>query len=129
MTTKPAKKNKQSGSEGGGAERRRGNRREVLETFHVFLVIPKIGLRKLYLKDLSEFGVGFLPDEYDLFKEGSCYDAEIYINPSLKLPLPIKIARVTKDLIGCEFTDTNSKAYAALVKFVVLLDELSTFVA
>lgn len=114
-----------------GIERRKHARKEVLETFHVFLVIPKYGLRRLHLRDVSEGGVSFAAEPGDNFPQGTQIDCLFYINPSLKLPLSIRVAHVTNDesskRVGCEFADTSSKAYKSFVKFLGLLDELAAF--
>lgn len=118
-------------------ERRKSARREVLETFHVFLVIPQHGLRKIYLKDVSAGGMGFYGEEGDSFKSGQVVPCYFYINPSLKLPLKLKIAHATTEdaedgskrlKVGCEFDETKSKAYQAYSSFLSLLEQLSEFV-
>ena len=112
-------------------ERRRSERKEVLETFHVFLVVPEVGLRKMYLKDVSEHGLGFYGEPEDKFHKGVLVDCFFYIHPSLKLPLTFKVAHITEEegrkRIGCEFHDKSSKAYKAFVAFMLLLDDLSEF--
>lgn len=113
-------------------ERRRSERKEVLETFHVFLVIPHIGLRKIYLKDVSEGGLGFFTEPTDKFKKGETVECYFYLNPSLRLPLKVKIMHVGDEgegrHIGCEFSETSSRAYKAFAGFLSLLDDLAGFV-
>lgn len=116
----------------GGIERRRSNRKQVIETFQVFLVIPKSGLRRLYLKDVSDHGLGFAAEPDDRFASGDITECFFYINPSLKLPLKIKVAHVQSDQngelrVGCELLDDKSKAATAFRHFINLLDELSAF--
>ena len=113
-------------------ERRRTERKEVLETFHVFLVIPHIGLRKIYLKDVSEGGLGFIAESSDKFKKHEIIECFFYLNPSLRLPLKIKVMHVSEEngesRIGCEFSETSSRAYKAFAAFLGLLDDLAAFV-
>ena len=111
-----------------GAERRRSVRKDVLETFNVFVVFPKKGLRKLYLKDVSAGGIGVLTEPSDGFVNGEVVRCDFYINPSLKLPLALKVAHVTEVMVGFEFSDTTTKAHAAFATFIDLLDQLSEFV-
>lgn len=112
-------------------ERRLSARKEVLETFQVFLVIPQKGLRKIYLKDVSEGGMGFISEPMDHFKSGDIIDCYFYINPSLRLPLSFKVAHVSASeeapRVGCQFNDKSTKAYKTFVSFMRLLDELSAF--
>lgn len=113
-------------------ERRKHARREVLETFHVFVVIPKVGPQKLYLADLSEGGFAMNADEDAHLKAQDAYSGFFYINPSLKLPLSFKVAHIAPQAdgaqrIGCEFNDPTSKAYKSYVKFLHLLDDLAAF--
>lgn len=109
-------------------ERRRSERKEVLETFHVFLVVPKMGMRKIYLKDVSTGGMGIQVEPGDRFTPGDVLPCEFYINPSLKLPLSLRVAHVLDEKVGCEFSDTSSRSYKAYAAFVNMLDQLAEFV-
>ncbi|MBI3544745.1 MAG: PilZ domain-containing protein [Deltaproteobacteria bacterium] len=109
-------------------ERRKHARKDVLDTFHVFIAIPKKGSRKIYLKDVSEGGVGLQADPEDDFKSGETFKCEFYINPSLKLPLELKVCRVDPGKVGCELASTAGNAYKAYVAFISLLDQLAEFV-
>lgn len=116
----------------GGVERRKFARKEVLETFHVFIVVPKLGQRRLQLRDVSEGGMAFVAEESDGFAVGKALEIDFCINPNLKLPLSCKIVRVSDDesgdqKIGCEFDEKSSKGHLAFVKFLGLLDELAAF--
>lgn len=114
------------------AERRKSERREVLETFHVFLVIPKGGLHKIYLKDVSEGGLSFLAPVPEEFPEGRVFEAHFYINPTLRLPLRMRVAHVQGSgdsaRVGCQFSETSSRAYKAYARFLGLLEDLRPFV-
>lgn len=121
----------------GGSERRRSVRKAVLETFHVFLVIPKRGVRKIYLKDVSAGGIGFYAEEDDRFEDGEVLECHFYINPSLRLPMTLRVAHVFNDgksgderqrKVGCEFLETGSHPHKAYVSFLALLDQLAAFI-
>ncbi len=111
-----------------GSERRRSVRKDVLETFNVFVVFPKKGLRKLYLKDVSAGGIGVVTEASDGFVNGETVRCDFYINPSLKLPLGLKVAHAAEGMTGFEFSDTTPKAHAAFTTFIELLEQLAEFV-
>jgi hypothetical protein len=118
-----------------GSERRKSARKDILDSFQVFAVLPSLSnSRKIYLKDVSEGGVSFLADEADRIIGGKTLDLLLYINPTLNLPLQVKVAHVGPDnsephavKVGCEFTQKNPKAYKAYQGFLNLLDELTDF--
>jgi hypothetical protein len=118
---------------GNKVERRKTVRKAVFDSFQVFLVIPKAGLRRIHLKDLSSAGVGFYAEPTDRFKEGAEIKCYFYLNPSLKLPLVLKAVHVTTEedgrtRVGCEFAETNTKSFGAYVAFLDLMDQLTAFV-
>jgi hypothetical protein len=114
-----------------GIERRRARRRPILATFSVHLVIPKKGLYKLTVHDLSELGIGF---DIDVEGEsaadfpvaiGNVIETRLYLNQSLFIPLSIRVARVEEQRIvrrvGAEFQNqlsTDFKAFLALLSFL-----------
>jgi len=115
-----------------GSERRKVRRRPVLETFSVFVVVPKKGIHRLRLFDMSEDNLGF---ELDLEDEprgdfeitvGMELDVRFYMNQSLYLPLTVEVNRVgetgTIRRVGAEFQDKSSKAYHAFAMFLKILD-------
>lgn len=117
-----------------GAEKRKTPRRPILDSFSLFIVIPKKGMHRLKVYDVSEQGLGF---DYDAEGEdvaefpaaaGESLDVHFYLNQSLFLPLSLKITRIEqKDLVrrvGAELTDKNSKETRAFVSFVQMLDSV-----
>ena len=116
-----------------GIERRRTNRRPILSTFSLFIVVPKKGFHRLMVHDVSELGIGFDADtegeEAEGFplKEGEKLEVRFYLNQSLYLPLEIRIVRLeTRNhirRIGAEF-DSNDKNYNAFKSFVEMLDAI-----
>jgi len=121
-----------------GVERRRARRRPILSTFSVFVVIPKKGMHRLQVHDISELGVGF---DLDLEGEeasgfrlqmGEPLDLRFYLNQSLFIPLSIQVARVdekgTVRRVGAEFEEKNSQAYQAFAAFLQMLDKIADIV-
>lgn len=113
-------------------ERRKSQRRPILDSFSFFIVIPKKGVHRLPIHDLSDQGLGF---DFDI--EGESYadfplhpeeklELQFYLNQSLYLPLSIKVARVeTRGLIrrvGAEFIEKDSKSFKAFLAFIQMLD-------
>ena len=111
-------------------ERRRSTRKEVLETFQVFLVIPGRGLRRFQIKDVSEHGMSFVGDMADKFKPGESVESFFYLNPSLRIPLKLLVRRVTtadEPVIGAELDPKTNPGINALLSFLQLLDELTVY--
>lgn len=110
-----------------------------METFQVFVVIPSKGLRKIYLRDVSEHGIAFEGEEQDHFKKDETFECHLYLNPGLKMPLELKITHIRKNedssegnpdtnRIGCEFSNMKSKGYRAYATFLRLMDELAELI-
>ncbi len=118
----------------GKVERRKSQRRPILETFSLFVVVPKKGDHRLQVHDLSDQGVGFDIDtegesisDFPL-KAGETFELNFYLNQSLYIPLMVKVARIEETgvvrRIGAEFVKKDSKGFQALNAFVKLLDSL-----
>jgi hypothetical protein len=115
-----------------GAERRKTKRRPVLDTFSLFVVVPKKGMHRLQVHDLSEGGLGFDLDidgeNFDEFpaKVGEQIEVHLYLNQSLYLPLAAQIARVedTKTVrrVGAEIVEKGSPSAKAFAAFLQMLD-------
>ncbi len=115
-------------------EKRRTKRRPLLESFSMFAVIPRKGVHRLPIYDISDLGVGF---DFDIEGEsltdfpvtmGERLELHFYMNQSLYLPLSVQVARVeTRGVvrrIGSEFVDKENKNYKAFLSFVHFLDAL-----
>ena len=110
-----------------GKERRKAERKQVLDSFQVFLTFPGKSQRRIVLKDLNALGFGFLSEGADYFEEAEKLDCFFHINPGLKLPLQIQIAHTQDGFTGCEITEKTNVAYKTYLKFAALLDDLSAF--
>lgn len=120
-------------------ERRQAKRRPILKTFSIFVVVPKKGIHRLQLNDLSEAGVGFdLDTEGEVYadfpiKIGDSIELQLFLNQSLYLPLVVEVARLTDRgeirnvgaIFGESFKEKNSKHYQALCSFLKMLDNIS----
>jgi hypothetical protein len=117
------------------SERRRSNRRPILDTFSLFAVVPKKGVHRLPVHDLSEQGIAF-----DLDIEGEAHEQFpiaigekiellLYLNQSLYLPLSGKVMRVDDKSevrkIGAELSDTGSASFKGYAAFLQLLEVLA----
>lgn len=115
-----------------GKERRRTKRRPVLNSFSLFVVIPKKGVHRLQLHDVSDLGVGFDidlegegPDTFSI-TEGETVDIRFYLNQTLYIPLVVEVRRVERHgsvrRVGAEFVEKDSRAYQAFQSFVQTID-------
>lgn len=115
-------------------EKRRAERRPILDTFSVFVTIPNKGGYRLPLHNLSELGGYF---DFDVegeeiwgvpLKTGETRELHIYLNQSLYIPLKVKIVRVNEEglvrKVGVEFVDRETKEYQALQSFLQMLDKV-----
>ncbi len=116
-------------------EKRKSPRRPVLDSFSMFIVIPRKGDYRLKIHDLNSLGLGF---DYDIDGEslqdspisvGESFDVQLYLNQTLYLPLSIKVARIeTREAIrkvGAELTEKTGKNYKAFQSFIQMLDILA----
>ncbi len=115
-------------------EKRRSKRRPVLDTFSLFVVVPKKGIHRLQVHDVSDFGIGFDIDtdgevaaDYPL-KNGDRIELHFYLNQSLYLPLTVDIVRLeqvkTVRRVGAELNKKESAALKAYLSFLKMLDEI-----
>ena len=119
-----------------GAERRKSTRRPIVDTFSLFVVVPRKGDFRLKLHDASDHGIGFdvdmegetVGEEIFPLETGDLLNVHFYLNPSLFLPLQIRIMRIEKRegirRIGGELQERKSKEYAAFKAFIQMLDSL-----
>lgn len=115
-------------------ERRLTRRRPVFATFSVFIVVPKKGLHRLILNNVSEKGIFFNIDiegesqTDSKITVGETLDVRFYLNISLYIPLTIEIKRIEPKeegrQVGAEICNQESPAYEAFRSFLVLLDKV-----
>ena len=117
-----------------GAERRRAPRRPILDSFSLFVAVPKKGGAKLPVHDISELGMGF---DLDLegegtdipVKMGETFEVQFYLNQTLYLPLQVRVARIEEKngirRVGAEFPDQNTPYNRALNSFIGMIDSIS----
>lgn len=116
-------------------ERRRSNRQNILDSFNLFVSIPKKGGHRLRVQDLSLHGVGFDLDtegeiEQDFpVKEGEILEIQLFLNRSLNIPLTVEVKRLMNQggvrFVGTEVKKETNKAYEAFQTFVNLVKALS----
>jgi hypothetical protein len=108
-----------------------------LATFSVFVVVPKKGLHRLEVHNISENGMGFdldlageSPHDYPA-QVGDSVEFRFYLNQSLFIPLKIQITRVDEQegghrRIGAEFQEGQKKtqSYKAFLSLLKLLDNI-----
>lgn len=118
-----------------GKERRTSDRRPLVEKFAFFVVVPQKGVHRLPIHNLSEGGLAF---DLDLegealsdfvLQKGEALDVHFYLNPSLFIPLGVRVAWIqeeeTKRTIGVQISKTQTKGYRAFIAFIQVLDEIS----
>jgi hypothetical protein len=108
-----------------------------MDTFSLFVVVPKKGPHKLGVRDVSDLGMRFdieleseVPGEFAI-QVGDTLDIELYLNQTLSLPLKVQVVRFAgaKDSgprqIGVALTDLYAPSYRAFAAFIQLLDAVS----
>lgn len=115
-------------------DRRRSQRRPIVEAFNVFVVLPSKGAHRLKIHDVSDHGVGFDIDmegeplgDYELAK-GDVISVELHFNTRLSIPLKLKVTRVEVlgglRRVGGELVDRKAPEHQAFDAFVRLVDAL-----
>lgn len=116
-----------------GSERRRSTRRAILDSFGMFMSIPKKGGYRLPVHDVSSEGLAFdLDVDGEDFRDfpakvGETLDVELFLNPSIGIPLRVKLVRVTQGTVrkvGAEIDSGASKGRQAYEALVALVDAL-----
>jgi len=117
-------------------ERRKEKRLRILDAFSISVVVPKKGMHRLKLDDLSRGGAGF---QIDLDGEpkalaaalpiatGDILDLRVYVNAGLYLPLAFRVARLDSQprRVGGEFVaGDRPKRLAAYHRFFDALESI-----
>lgn len=112
-------------------EERVSVRRDILDTFRIFITMPYLGSRKITICDLSRKGISFESEPGMQLNEGSLIDCYLHLNERIRIPLRIKIIHLADDCgsvrAGCEIFNDKSSAYKAYINFVELLMSLTEF--
>ena len=114
-------------------EKRRAQRRHIVDRFSFYVCIPKLGYTRHRVNDISELGIGFELETLGEFKltKGEVCELDFYMNQSLYLPLQIEVVRQidreTTQLIGASFVDIQSNTQLTFNTLVTLVDQLSEF--
>ena len=111
------------------AEEREFVRRDILDAFQIYLMMPFLGSQKVSIFDVSVKGLSFRAEPGMKINEGMQLDCYLYLNSNIRIPLNICIVhRVEEGGItkaGCKIRNTHSSTYTAYVKFVELLQSLA----
>ena len=112
-------------------EERISVRRDILDTFRIFITMPHLGSRKITICDLSRSGISFDSEPGMKLTEGSSIECYLHLNESIRIPLSITVIHIAADCgyirAGCEITDKQSSAFKAYSNFVELLMSLTEF--
>jgi hypothetical protein len=110
-------------------EKRKSDRRKVLDSFHVFITIPKLNPRKIYLRDVSPTGFGIFTDPVDNFKVGTKHIVHFHLNAMLYLPLKVEVRHASSGIAG--FMILKDKKFLKSIKlfsmFVEFLNALADY--
>jgi hypothetical protein len=117
-----------------GMERRKHVRRPVLDSFSLFVVVPKKGVHRLPIHDVSDHGLGFdLDTEGESFTDfpissGEMIEVQFYLNQSLYIPIKVKVAQLKVEgpvrRVGVELIEKDGKPGKAYLAFVQMLDQI-----
>ncbi len=117
-----------------GAERRRSPRRQILDAFGVFVVVPSLGAHRLRMHDVSDLGLGFDMDlagevpAPGILKAGQELPIQLHFNAQLSLSLVLRISRIEESVgvrrVGGEITGPRGREQKAFCAFVDLVDAL-----
>lgn len=117
-------------------ERRRANRQNILDSFSVFIVVPKKGPHRLKVHNVSTVGIAFdldiegEPSDQFPLQTGESLDGQLYLNQSLFVPLQLKITRLSRNdgvrQVGADVTnDKEGKSYQAFKSFVNMIEAVA----
>ena len=115
-------------------ERRKSKRKKILDSFSVFVALPKKGGAKLPVHDVSNDGLFFDYDmdgeDVDAFplENGEDLEVHFYLNQTLFIPLTVRVVRVARKgeirQIGGEIQSRDDDHHRAYVSFNELINYL-----
>ncbi len=112
-------------------EIRNSIRREIFESFNLYLLMPHIGDYKVPILDINMDGLSFPEVPGYTFKKDEKINCYLFIKKNIRIPLSVKIIHITSvnNKIGCEISNKTTKPYQAYSYFVKLLYSLSNLPA
>lgn len=109
-------------------EEREFIRKDILDSFQIFITIPYFGSQKISIIDMSMKGLSFRIEPGMKINEGAKLDCYLYLNTSIRIPLQLSIVHKIDDCgisrAGCEIADTETSAYRAYAGFIGLMHAL-----
>lgn len=109
-------------------EERQFIRKDILDSFQIFMTMPYFGSQKISIMDMSMKGLSFRAEPGMKIREGAKLDCYLYLNSSIRIPLQLSIVHKIEDCgisrAGCEISDTESSSYRAYAKFIELMHAL-----
>ena len=117
-----------------GSERRGSQRLPVVDSFALFVTLPKRPFLKLKIYDVSASGLqcdvvieGEPSDSFSVSPNEEL-DVHLYLNQFLFLPLKVRVARVDQSgptrRIGAEIVGKGTKTFESYTAFVKMLETL-----
>lgn len=117
-------------------EKRKAPRLRILDTFSVFVSVPKKSPARLIVHNVSASGISMNVDvegePSDTFpiQVGEKLPIDLFLNPTLSIPLTVQVMRLDDRqgeirAIGAEIVVEESPGFSALQGFVKLIDELA----
>lgn len=109
-------------------EEREFIRKDILDSFQIYITIPYFGSQKISIMDMSMKGLSFRAEPGMKIQEGAKLDCYLYLNSSIRMPLQLSIVHKIDECgisrAGCEIADTKSSAYRAYAGFIDLMHAL-----
>lgn len=107
------------------AEERESIRRDILDSFRIYMVMPHLGSQKISIINVSMKGISFLAEPGLKIKEGMIIECYLHLNSNIRVSLQLKVVHIVEECgvnkAGCEITSLDSLSYKAYVKFIELL--------
>lgn len=103
-------------------------RKDILDSFQIFMTIPYFGTQKISIMDMSMKGLSFRAEPGMIIKEGGNLDCYLYLNSSIRIPLQLSIVHKIDNCgisrAGCEISETENSSYRAYAAFISMMHAL-----
>lgn len=107
------------------AEEREFIRRDILDSFKIYMMMPYLGSQRISIFNVSMKGLSFMAEPGMSINEGMVLDCYFYLNINIRIPLQVKVVHIADDCgitkAGCEIISVDSVSYKAYSKFIELL--------